>query len=61
MASNAARIAELEEILRSGVVHDEVDGQITKYDLDAVRSELRKLKARDGRRPVASSINLGGF
>ena len=61
MPSNAALIAELEERLRLAVIEDEVDGQRTKYDLDRLRMELRKLKMQDGRRPVASRIELGGF
>lgn len=63
MAKNTARIAELREILRSGVVEDEVDGQRVKYDHDSIRRELRELEREDnpGKRPVCASVNLGGF
>lgn len=59
--SETARLAEIQEILRSGVVEDEADGQRTKYDHDSLRKEESKLLRKSGLRPVASSINLGGF
>ena len=42
-----------------------VDGQTVKYDMAAIRKEIRELQAADpnfrNRRPRAASINLGGF
>lgn len=65
MADHAARIAEIRELLRSGVSSVSTDGTSTAFDLDSLRRELRDLEAQDdvlkGRRPVASSIYLGGF
>lgn len=65
MADNSARIAEIQDILRNGVVEDEVDGQRTKIDSGQLRRELRKLILDDdtlgGIRPVSARIDLGGF
>lgn len=63
MARNTARINEIREILRSGVVETEIDGQRVKYNHDSLRLELLKLERADtpSRRPVAASLNLGGF
>ena len=65
MADNSERIAEIEEILRSGVKTVTVDGVTTSFDLESLRRELRLLRASDdalrGKRPVAARINLGGF
>ena len=59
------RIAELEELLHSGVSSVSADGTSTTFDLDSVRKELRSLRAQlpehRTRRPTASRINLGGF
>lgn len=65
MADHSARIAEIQEALRSGVSSVATDGTSTTFDLDALRRELRELMADDdlhkARRPVAASIYLGGF
>lgn len=62
MADNTARIAEIQEILRTGASRVVKDGVTVEYDLGALRNELRKLQATDntqkGRRPVISRINL---
>ena len=64
MADNSARIAEIKEIL-SGAKSVSVDGLTTTYDTDSLRKELRELQQSDDtqkkKRPVASSIYLGGF
>lgn len=60
--NNSARIAEIREVLRTGVSRHTVDGFLVEYDLDALRRELRDLEADDytarHRRPRISSINL---
>jgi hypothetical protein len=62
MADHRKRIAEIEQILRSGVSSITTDGTSTSYDLDSLRRELRELQAADdtqrGRRPVAARIKL---
>lgn len=62
-SANAARIAEIQAILRSGVVEDEVDNHRVRYDVDSLRKELAKLQRQENpaRRPVSAGINLGGF
>jgi hypothetical protein len=65
MANNSARIAELRTILQAGIRSRTVDGASETYDLDRIAEELRKLESEDvaaqTKRPVASSIYLGGF
>ena len=65
MADNSVKIAELQAILQAGASNVSVDGTSVSYDLAEVRRQLRELMASDntqkGRRPVAASINLGGF
>lgn len=65
VSANARRIAEIQDILRSGVVEDENDGSRVKFDHDSLRKELRSLQQQDpasaARRPVVAGINLGGF
>lgn len=65
MADNSLRIAEIQELLRTGVSSQSHDGTSTTFDLDSLRKELRQLMATDdanaNRRPVASNIYLGGF
>lgn len=62
---NTERINEIREILRTGASSVVTDGTTVAFDLDSLRTELRELELTDdkkkGRRPVASSINLGGF
>lgn len=65
MADHTERIAEIQEILRTGVKKVTTDGTTTEYDFAALRGELRRLMADDnthrGRRPVVSAIKLDGF
>ena len=65
MPDNSAKIAELQAILQAGANSVSVDGTTVAFDLAEVRRQLRELMASDrtnsGRRPVAASINLGGF
>lgn len=65
MADNSAKIAKLQAILDAGASNVAVDGTNVGFDLDEVRRQLRELNESDntqkGRRPVAASINLGGF
>jgi hypothetical protein len=62
---NSERIAEIREILRTGASSVNTDGTAVTFDFDALRRELRELEGTDdilkGHRPVATSINLGGF
>lgn len=62
---HAERIAEIDEILRTGASSTSTDGTSVAFDFDALRRERRELMAEDdamkGRRPVASTIYLGGF
>ena len=62
MADNSARIAEIQEILRTGASRVSKDGVTVDYQLDVLRAELRKLQGTDdsqkGRRPIVSRINL---
>jgi hypothetical protein len=64
-ADHSARIAEIQEILRAGASSVTTDGTTVTFDLASLRTELRQLMAEDanqrGRRPVVSSIYLGGF
>ena len=65
MTDNSAKIAKLQAILEAGADSVSVDGTTVHYDLAEIRREIRRLMAEDttnaGRRPVAASINLGGF
>lgn len=63
MADNSDRIAEIKTILQQGASHVTVDGTTVQYDLEALRRELRELELEEhaSKRPVASTINLGGF
>lgn len=65
MADHSARIAEIQELLRTGVKSSTTDGQTVTFDKDQLNKELRELMAGDdthkGRRPRAAAINLGGF
>lgn len=47
MADNAARIAEIRNLLRTGVQSSSVDGVSTTLNLDSLRQELRRLEAED--------------
>lgn len=62
MADHSARIAEIQEFLRTGASSVTTDGTTTTFDLASLRKELRQLMADDdvhrGRRPTVSSINL---
>lgn len=62
--TNAERIEEIRALLQTGAVSVSPDGNTT-FDPDSLRKELRRLESEDGtaaqRRPVASSIYLGGF
>lgn len=62
MADHSARIAEIQEFLRTGASSVTTDGTTTTFDLASLRKELRQLMADDdvyrGRRPAVSSINL---
>lgn len=65
MTDHSERIAEIQEILRTGASSVSTDGTSVHYDFDQLRQELRELMAEDlvhkGRRPAAASIYLGGF
>ena len=65
MPDHSAEIANIRAILNEGVTETVRDGITVKWDHDRLRRRLRELEAADdthrGRRPVASSINLGGY
>lgn len=65
MPNHSTEIARIRAILREGASTVTTDGTTVTYDLAALRRELRQLEAEDdttrGRRPVAASINLGGW
>ena len=65
MADNTRRIAEIREILRTGVVSSNVDGTSITIDPESLRKELRQLTGEDDtqrlRRPRISSVNLQGL
>jgi hypothetical protein len=62
---NAKRIRDIDAILEAGMSTVTVDGRTVTYDLDSLRKERRRLSDADenlrSKRPVASSISLGGF
>jgi hypothetical protein len=63
MPNHTSRIAEIRGILRQGADSVTVDGTSVRYDLRALKQELRELEAEDDelrhRKPRVSSINLG--
>jgi hypothetical protein len=65
MDDNSVKIAELRELLESGVSSSSLDGVHTAIDLDSVRREIRRLEAEDEtlrvRRPVAASMDLSNL
>lgn len=65
MADNRERIAEIEEILSSGVESSNVDGVSIRHNFTMLRKELQRLRDADEvlkrTRPRAVSINLGGL
>jgi len=65
VADNTQRIAEIREILRSGVASFSNDGTSVTHDFAELRKELRELVASDdtqaGKRPTSFSVDLGGF
>ena len=65
MADNSAQIAEIEEILRSGVKTFVNDGTTVTHDFVELRKSLRDLKRTDDTlsnpRPKAFGVDLGGF
>ena len=65
MADHSAKIAELEEILQSGVTTVVVDGTTTTVNLDVIQRQLNELRqsntATADRRPRLSSIQMGGL
>lgn len=62
MADHSERIAQIQEILRSGVQSVSTDGNTVSFDLDSLRAELRQLMAEDdthrGRRPTVVGFDL---
>lgn len=65
MADHSERIAEIQDILRTGAKRVNVDGQSMEYDFAALRQELRELMADDntnaGRKPPVMRADLSGF
>lgn len=65
MADHSARIAEIQNLLRTGVTEVTVDGVVTKFSPASLRKELRELMGEDdihaGRKPAARNIYLGGW
>lgn len=53
------RIAEIEELLSSGVKSHSTDGQVTSFDHGTLRDELRRLKVLEGQvRPRQKVTNI---
>lgn len=53
------RIAEIEELLATGVKSHSVDGNTTTFDHNTLRQELRRLKVAEGLiRPRAKVTNI---
>ena len=65
MANNTARIAQIQALLDTGATQVVVDGQTVTISPASLRKQLRRLMATDdtnaGRRPVAATVNLGGY
>lgn len=64
MPDNSERIAEIQEILRSGATSVTNDGHSVTRDLEFLRTELRQLQLEDDtqrrRRPVMLRAKIGG-
>ncbi|TWT63187.1 hypothetical protein [Rubinisphaera italica] len=61
MPDYSTEIAQIEEILNSGVTEHSNDGQVTKFDHDKLRTRLRELKrlqAGSNGRARVSTIRL---
>ena len=65
MPNNTARIAQIRALLDTGATQVIVDGQTVTINPASLRKQLRQLMATDdtnaGRRPLASTVNLGGY
>jgi hypothetical protein len=65
VADNREKIAEIEEVLASGVESVTVDGVTTRINHTLLRKELQRLRDADEllkhTRPRAASINLEGL
>ncbi len=58
----STEIAEIEDILNSGITETMEDGQMVRLDLQHLRrrlSELKRLSGQKKKRPRIGSINLG--
>jgi hypothetical protein len=62
MPDNSDRIAEIRELLQSGLTSTNIDGTTEQMDLASLRTELRQLMAEDNtqriRKPRLSSVDL---
>lgn len=60
----AAKIAELEAVLQSGVTTININGTVTTVDLNVIRQQLANLRQQStterSRKPRIASIYLGG-
>jgi hypothetical protein len=65
MANNAVAIAQIQALLNTGATQVIVDGQTVTISPASLRKRLRLLMASDdtnaGRRPLVSTVNLGGY
>jgi hypothetical protein len=65
MADNREKIAEIDEIIASGVKSSSVDGTSVHHDLKALRKREMLYREQDEllrrTRPRVASINLGGL
>jgi hypothetical protein len=65
MANNSAQIAQIRAMLATGATQVIVDGQTVTISPPSLRKQLRQLMATDdtnaGRRPLAATVNLGGY
>jgi len=68
MPDNTTAIAEIDEILQSGAVTVQVDGNLVRRDFSELRRQRDQLVAENTaegaaapKRPRSSQIRLGGF
>lgn len=55
------RIAEIDEILQSGIKKDEQDRHTLEFDHESLRKERAELRRKLNQRPPVLGINMGGF
>jgi len=51
------RIAEIRQLLQSGITSMDNDGQRATFDLESLRRELRQLEEQEGVRPRRAKVS----